>query len=67
MHKQNNFEINLNRIFNSCIEFLFFSVGTVYSLPPLWKRVAAEIIDFIVLFYLKIMMTVLVLRHMGYL
>lgn len=67
MHKQNNFEINLNRIFNSCIEFLSFSVGTVYSLPPLWKRVAAEIIDFIVLFYLKIMMTVLVLRHMGYL
>nr|XP_022310141.1 protein FAM8A1-like [Crassostrea virginica] len=42
-------------------------IGTVYSLPPLWKRVAAEIIDFIVLFYLKIMMTVLVLRHMGYL
>lgn len=67
MHKQNNFEINLNRIFNSCIEFLSFSVGTVYSSPPLWKRVAAEIIDFIVLFYLKIMMTVLVLRHMGYL
>ncbi|XP_062573167.1 protein FAM8A1-like [Saccostrea cucullata] len=42
-------------------------VGTVYSLPPLWKRVAAEIIDFIVLFYLKVMMTVLVLRQMGYL
>lgn len=42
-------------------------VGSLYSLPPLWKRVAAEIIDFVVLFYLKIMMTVLVLRHMGYL
>ncbi|XP_048729166.1 protein FAM8A1-like [Ostrea edulis] len=41
-------------------------VGTVHFLPPLWKRVAAEIIDFIVLFYLKIMMTVLVLRQMGY-
>lgn len=32
----------------------------------LWRRVAAECLDFILLFYVKILVTVAVLRQMGY-
>ncbi|CAG2256621.1 unnamed protein product [Mytilus edulis] len=40
-------------------------LGTEYMLPPLWKRVLAEVIDFIVLFYLKIIIMIMVMRQMG--
>ncbi|OWF45174.1 protein FAM8A1-like [Mizuhopecten yessoensis] len=41
--------------------------GTEYIIPSLWKRVLAELVDFAVLFYMKIIVTVLILRQMGYL
>lgn len=33
------------------------SLPVVYTIPPIWKRVVAEIIDFLILFTLKIMIT----------
>ncbi|XP_033727390.1 protein FAM8A1-like [Pecten maximus] len=41
--------------------------GTEYTIPSLWKRVLAELVDFAVLFYMKIIVTVIILRQMGYL
>ncbi|KAJ8321786.1 hypothetical protein KUTeg_000257 [Tegillarca granosa] len=41
--------------------------GTEYQIPPLWKRVLAELLDFVVLFYLKVMLTIIVMRQLGYL
>ena len=52
---------------NKLMNLFSFLTGTEYAVPSLWRRIAAEIIDFIVLFYLKVMLTVMVLRHMGYL
>jgi uncharacterized RDD family membrane protein YckC len=36
-----------------------------FVIPPLWKRVLAELIDFVVLFYLKIIIMIIVMRQMG--
>lgn len=41
------------------------STGTEYVIPPLWKRVLAELIDFVVLFYLKIIIMIIAMRQMG--
>ncbi|XP_060589351.1 protein FAM8A1-like [Ruditapes philippinarum] len=40
--------------------------GVHYKVPMLWRRVVAEFLDFILLFYTKILVTVAVLRQMGY-
>ncbi|KAH3820661.1 hypothetical protein DPMN_122409 [Dreissena polymorpha] len=41
--------------------------ATGYKVPFLWRRIVAELLDFILLFYTKILVTVAVLRQMGYL
>ncbi|XP_067665879.1 protein FAM8A1-like [Haliotis asinina] len=40
--------------------------GTEFALPSFWKRVAAELIDFTLLFYIKLVVTVIVMRELGY-
>lgn len=42
------------------------AAGTQYKIPMLWRRVLAEFLDFVLLFYAKILVTVAVLRQMGY-
>ncbi|WAR25291.1 FA8A1-like protein [Mya arenaria] len=37
-----------------------------YKVPMLWRRMVAELLDFILLFYTKIIVSVAVLRQMGY-
>ncbi|KAL4238839.1 RDD [Mactra antiquata] len=40
--------------------------GTQYRVPMLWRRVVAEFLDFVLLFYTKILVTVAVLKQLGY-
>lgn len=35
-------------------------------IPPFWKRVSAELIDFTILFYIKLVVTVVVMRELGF-
>lgn len=48
------------------IVILLFVIGGLYSIPPIWKRLAAELIDFFILFYIKLMVTILLLKEMGF-
>lgn len=40
--------------------------ATEYMIPSLWKRILAELVDFVLLFYIKLMVSVMVMKHMGY-
>ncbi|KAK3579668.1 hypothetical protein CHS0354_036899 [Potamilus streckersoni] len=40
--------------------------GQLFRIPVLWKRVAAEMLDFIFLLYIKLIVTVAVVRHFGH-
>ena len=42
---------------------LHFSV--VFRIPSLWKRVLAEFIDFVILFIIKLGVTMLAVEHLG--
>ena len=33
------------------------SEANIYTIPPIWKRIVAEILDFMILFVLKVMIT----------
>ncbi|XP_064597256.1 protein FAM8A1-like isoform X2 [Liolophura sinensis] len=39
--------------------------GTEYTLPSVWKRLAAEVIDFFILFYIKLIVSIGIMRQMG--
>lgn len=41
-------------------------VGTEYRIPSFWKRVSAELIDFTILFYIKLVVTLIFMREMGF-
>ncbi|KAL5015450.1 hypothetical protein ScPMuIL_009720 [Solemya velum] len=40
--------------------------GTVYWVPSVFKRVIAELLDFVVLFYIKLLVSVIVLKQLGF-
>ncbi|KAL3889421.1 hypothetical protein ACJMK2_001765 [Sinanodonta woodiana] len=40
--------------------------GQQFKIPMLWKRVAAEMLDFIFLLYIKLLVTVAIVRHFGH-
>ncbi|PVD32634.1 hypothetical protein C0Q70_08078 [Pomacea canaliculata] len=40
--------------------------GQECIVPPFWKRVSAELIDFTILFYIKLVVTVMVMHEMGF-
>ncbi|GAB1606339.1 uncharacterized protein DDB_G0271670-like [Argonauta hians] len=40
--------------------------ATEYIIPSLWKRILAELVDFVLLFYIKLIVSVMVMRQMGY-
>ncbi|KAK7485636.1 hypothetical protein BaRGS_00023085 [Batillaria attramentaria] len=40
--------------------------GVECTIPPFWKRVSAELIDFTILFYIKLVVTVVVMRELGF-
>eukprot|EP00106_Octopus_bimaculoides_P002208 XP_014769650.1 PREDICTED: protein FAM8A1-like isoform X2 [Octopus bimaculoides] len=40
--------------------------ATEYIIPSLWKRILAELVDFVLLFYIKLIVSVMVMKQMGY-
>jgi len=42
-----------------------FVLAEVFRIPSLWRRVAAELIDFFLMFIIKFAVTVLVVEYLG--
>ncbi|XP_055955223.1 protein FAM8A1 isoform X1 [Patella vulgata] len=40
--------------------------GVLYRVPTFWRRVAAELIDFTLLFYIKLLVTLFVMKRWGH-
>ena len=39
--------------------------GQLLQIPPVWKRVTAEFVDFFVLFLIKLAVTILTVEYVG--
>jgi hypothetical protein len=40
-------------------------LGTEYGIPPLWKRLCAEFIDFLILLVIKFIITYIAIDQFG--
>ena len=49
-----------------CIIGVVCVAGVECRIPSFWKRVSAELIDFTILFYIKLVVTVVFMREMGF-
>jgi hypothetical protein len=51
---------------DNLLGFNFLPLGIEYRIPPLWKRFAAEFLDFLILFLLKLTVTFVVVDFFDF-